>query len=31
VKYGLGMLDLLIKELNPLEEGFLVLSLKDDN
>ncbi|MFO0468788.1 MAG: bacillithiol biosynthesis BshC, partial [Bacteroidota bacterium] len=27
VRYGLSILDLFIEELNPLEEGFLVLSL----
>jgi bacillithiol biosynthesis cysteine-adding enzyme BshC len=27
VRYGLGILDLFIEELNPLEEGFLVISL----
>ena len=29
VRYGLGILDLFIEELNPLEEGFLVISLGD--
>jgi len=29
VRYGLGILDLFIEELNPLEEGFLVISLRD--
>lgn len=29
VRYGLGILDLFIEEFNPLEEGFLVISLRD--
>ena len=29
MRYGLGILDLFIEELNPLEERFLVISLGD--
>jgi bacillithiol biosynthesis cysteine-adding enzyme BshC len=31
IKYGVGIIDLLIDELNPLAEGFLVLCLNDED
>jgi uncharacterized protein YllA (UPF0747 family) len=30
IRYGLDILDLLIEELNPLEQGFLILCLSDE-
>lgn len=30
IRYGLGILDILIQELNPLEKGFLVLCVGDE-